>query len=105
MDAYAVVETGGKQYRVKKNDTLKVERLSGEEGKSIKLKPVLARSDGTKLEVGSPAIKGAAVSAKIVEQIRGPKLISFKKKRRKGYSRKVGHRQELTVLRVESISD
>ncbi len=104
MDAYAVVETGGKQYRVKENDTLTVERLHVEAGEEVKLEPVLARSNGEALEVGTPAIDAAAVTSTIVEHIRGPKLISFKKKRRKGYSRKVGHRQELTVIKVNSIA-
>ena len=104
MDAYAVVETGGKQYLVKDNDTLTVERLAAEVGETVKLEPVLARSDGKTLEVGTPAINAAAISSTIVEHIRGPKLINFKKKRRKGYSRKVGHRQELTVIKVNSIA-
>ena len=104
MDAYAVVETGGKQYLVKDNDTLTVERLAAEVGETVKLEPVLSRSDGKTLEVGTPAINAAAISSTIVEHIRGPKLINFKKKRRKGYSRKVGHRQELTVIKVNSIA-
>jgi large subunit ribosomal protein L21 len=104
MDAYAVIETGGKQYRVKKDDTLKVELLHTEAGKTVKLDSVLAMSDGKKLTVGTPTIKNAKVAATVVEHIRGPKLISFKKKRRKGYSKKKGHRQELTVLKVDEIS-
>ncbi len=104
MDAYAVVETGGKQYLVKENDTLTVERLDAEAGAEVKLEPVLARSNGQALEVGTPAIDAAAVTSEVVEHIRGPKLVNFKKKRRKGYSRKVGHRQELTVIKVKSIA-
>jgi large subunit ribosomal protein L21 len=104
MDAYAVVQTGGKQYLVKENDTLTIERLPVEAGEIVKLEPVLARSNGTSLEVGTPAIDAAAVTSTVVEHIRGPKLINFKKKRRKGYSRKVGHRQELTVIKVNSIA-
>lgn len=104
MEAYAVVETGGKQYLVKENDTLTVERLAVEAGTDIKLEPVLARSNGKTLEVGAPAIESAAVTSTVLEHIRGPKLINFKKKRRKGYSRKVGHRQELTVIKVKSIA-
>ena len=102
MEAYAVVKTGGKQYRVQADDTLKVERLASDVGDSVEL-PVLAVSNGEKLEVGTPELAGTKVTASIVEHIRGDKVVSFKKKRRKGYSRKVGHRQELTVLKVDSI--
>jgi large subunit ribosomal protein L21 len=100
---YAVVETGGKQYIVRKDDILRVERLDVETGKKVDLEPVLAVSDGKQLEVGTPDIKGAKVKSTVVDHIRGEKVVSFKKKRRKGYSRKMGHRQELTVLKVESI--
>ncbi|MEI6563601.1 MAG: 50S ribosomal protein L21 [bacterium] len=103
MDAYAVVGTGGKQYLVKAGDTLKVELLEGEAGSTIVLDSVLALSDGKDLKVGTPLVKGAKVSAEIVEHIKAPKVVAFKKKRRKGYKRKVGHRQPLTVLRVASI--
>lgn len=103
MEAYAVVETGGKQYRVKAGDTLKVELLEGEAGGTVEL-AVLAVSDGTTLTVGKPVVKGAKVSASIVEHMKAPKVVAFKKKRRKGYKRKVGHRQPLTVLRVEKIA-
>ena len=103
MEAYAVIETGGKQYRVQTNDRLKVERLKGDAGETIELTSVLAFSDGKKLQVGTPEIEGIAVTATVEDQIRGKKVVSFKKKRRKGYSRKVGHRQELTVLRVTGI--
>jgi large subunit ribosomal protein L21 len=104
MDAYAVVETGGKQYRAKVKDLLKVEHLDAEAGTTVELRPVLAVSDGKSLRVGKPALKEATVTAKVLKHIRGDKVISFKKKRRKGYARKIGHRQELTVLEVESIS-
>ena len=103
MEAYAVVGTGGKQYRVKAGDTLKVELLEGEAGSTVVLDSVLALSDGKDLKIGTPLVKGAKVSAQIVEHVRGPKVVAFKKKRRKGYSRKVGHRQSLTVLRVASV--
>jgi len=103
MEAYAVIETGGKQYRVRANDRLQVDRLQAKEGEKIEIGPVLAISDGKDLELGKPEIKKATVAATVVEHIRGDKVISFKKKRRKGYSRKQGHRQELTVLKVESI--
>lgn len=104
MEAYAVVETGGKQYRVVKGDVIEVERLDGEPGGTVRLALVLACSDGTALTVGRPIVEGAAVEAEIVEHFRGPKLIAYKKKRRKGYERKVGHRQELTRLRINGIA-
>ena len=100
MEAYAVIETGGKQYRVGAGETLDVERLDGEAGASIALDRVLALSDGTSLTVGTPTVEGAAVTAEILEHLRGPKVISFKKKRRKGYKRKQGHRQELTRIKI-----
>ena len=103
MEAYAVVETGGKQYRVSTGDTLSVEKLEAEAGEKVELTSVLAVSDGEKLTIGTPTIADAKVVSTVIEQTRGPKVVSFKKKRRKGYSRKVGHRQSLTVLKVESI--
>ena len=103
MEAYAVVETGGTQYRVNAGDTLQVEKLEGTSGDKLELTDVLAVSDGNELKIGTPAVEGASVTTTVVDQIRGPKVINFKKKRRKGYSRKVGHRQELTVLKVDNI--
>ena len=102
MEAYAVVETGGKQYRVLKGGTLDIERLEGEAGSKIKLSRVLAISNGSELTVGTPEISGAEVVAEVVQQFRGAKVVSFKKKRRKGYHKKIGHRQELTRIKVES---
>jgi large subunit ribosomal protein L21 len=104
MEPYAVIETGGKQYRVQANDTLKVERLEDAVGAKIALGRVLALSDGSALKVGKPEVAGAKVMSTIVEHMRGDKVVSFKKKRRQGYKRKVGHRQELTVVRIESIA-
>ena len=104
MEPYAVVETGGKQYLVQAKSKLKVERLQVNPGEQIELKPVLALSDGQTIKIGNPEVEGASVVAKVLEHIRGPKLVAFKKKRRKGYRRKVGHRQELTMLTVETIS-
>ena len=104
VEPYAVVATGGKQYRVKKDDILRVERLDTEAGKSLTISEVLAVSDGKTLTVGTPTVKGAKVKSTVVEHIRGEKVISFKKKRRKGYARTKGHRQELTVLKVDSIA-
>ncbi|MBU0676666.1 MAG: 50S ribosomal protein L21 [Verrucomicrobia bacterium] len=103
MEAYAVIETGGKQYRVEKGDVLTVERLTADEGKEVNLDQVVALSNGSDLSVGTPTVKGATVKAKVVEHLRGSKLVSFKKKRRKGYKRKIGHRQELTKLEIVSL--
>lgn len=104
MEAYAVVQTGGKQYRVQAGDVLEVERLDGDVGAKVTLSSVMAMSNGSELVVGAPEIDGAAVVAEIVEQFRGKKVVAFKKKKRKGYHRKVGHRQELTKLKVEAIN-
>jgi len=102
---FAVVKTGGKQYRVAENDVIKVERLPGEVGDTVTLDTVLmVGGDGT-AEIGSPALAGKAVEAEILEQARGDKIVIFKRKRRKGYRRKNGHRQDLTVLRVKRIGD
>ena len=103
MKPYAVIATGGKQYRVESDITLNIERLDEDAGKTIDVTPVLATSDGTKLTIGTPHVENAKVTAVVLKHIRGDKIISFKKKRRKGYSRKKGHRQELTVLKIESI--
>lgn len=103
MEAYAVVETGGKQYRVTKGVTLAIERLGAAAGQKVKLDRVLAVSDGAQLTVGTPTVKGAAVTVEVVEEFRGPKVVSFKKKRRKGYHKKIGHRQELARVKVESL--
>ncbi|MCK5528221.1 MAG: 50S ribosomal protein L21 [Kiritimatiellae bacterium] len=103
MESYAVIETGGKQYRVTESDTLRVEKLEGDAGDSIVINKVLAVSDGKAITVGTPEISGAKVSAKIVEQIKAAKVVNFKKKRRKGYSRKVGHRQQLSIIKIDKI--
>ncbi|TFH18305.1 MAG: 50S ribosomal protein L21 [Lentisphaerales bacterium] len=104
MEPYAIVETGGKQYLVKQGDSLQVERLSAEVGAKVALDSVLAVSDGKELQVGTPMVKGAKVAVEVVEHVRGPKVVSFVKRRRKGSQRKVGHRQELTVLKVADVS-
>ena len=100
---YAVVKTGGKQYRVSKDDILKVERLAGEAGDVVTLEDVLMVGDGKDVTVGEPQVAGAAVAAEILEQGRGPKITIFKKRRRQNYRRKRGHRQLLTVLKVTEI--
>lgn len=100
---FAVVKTGGKQYRVAKDDVLKVEKLDGEKGEKILLTDVLLISDGDTQTVGSPAIEGAAIEAEVIDQGRAKKIIVFKKKRRQNYRRKAGHRQDITILRVTDI--
>lgn len=101
---YAVLKCGGKQLKVSKGDTVLVERLAGEKGEKVTLDNVLLIADGDKFTVGTPVVAGATVTASVVEQIRDKKVIIFKKKRRQGYERKKGHRQYLTVLKVEEIS-
>jgi len=100
---FAVVKTGGKQYRVTKDDVLKVEKLDGEKGEKILLTDVLLIVDGETQTVGSPAIEGAAIEAEVIDQGRAKKIIVFKKKRRQNYRRKAGHRQDITILRVTDI--
>jgi large subunit ribosomal protein L21 len=103
MEAYAVIETGGKQYRVQAGDRLEVEKLDEEVGAAVELDKVLAVSNGEELTIGTPMLADSKVTSTVLDQIRGKKVINFKKKRRKGYKRKVGHRQSLTVLKIESI--
>ncbi len=100
---YAVVKTGGKQYRVSKDDIVRVERLAGEAGDTITLADVLMIGKGGDVTLGAPNISGASVAAEILEQTRDRKVIIFKKRRRQNYRRKKGHRQHLTVLRVTEI--
>jgi large subunit ribosomal protein L21 len=97
---FAVVRTGGKQYRVAEGDLIRVERLEGEKGGTITLGEVLMAGD----KIGAPLVSGASVAAEIVAQARGPKIIVFKKKRRQNYRRKNGHRQDLTILRITGIA-
>ena len=104
MSDYAILETGGKQYKVTAGALLDVELLKAEVGASVRLEQVLAVRTQDKFQIGQPLVKGAAVIAQVVKHLRGPKLINFKYKRRKGYHRKVGHRQELTRLKVVEIS-
>ena len=105
MEAYAVIETGGKQYRVQKDDVVAVELLEGAEaGKPVELGRVLAFNDGSGLKIGTPAVAGVKVMAEVVEEFRAPKVVAFKKKRRKGYHRKVGHRQNLLRVKIASIA-
>jgi large subunit ribosomal protein L21 len=100
---YAVVRTGGKQVRVAPGQAVRVERLPGEVGDAVELSEVLLVGGDGETRVGAPLLEGAAVVGTIVEQGRGPKITIFKMKRRKGYRRKSGHRQDFTEIRVESI--
>ena len=100
----AVFKTGGKQYSVKAGQILKVEKLEGEKGDSISFKDVLAISESTQNTIGSPLVEGAVVEAKILDQIRDKKIIVFKKRKRQNYRSTQGHRQYLTVLKIETIA-
>jgi large subunit ribosomal protein L21 len=101
---YAVIETGGKQYRVEVGTELEVELLDAEPGKTVKLERVLLVADGDDASIGQPLVDGAAVSAEVLRQDRGPKLISFKYRPKARTRVKKGHRQELTVLRISDIT-
>ncbi len=100
---YAVVETGGRQYRIRPGDTIEVEKLPGEVGDTVTLPKVLMVGEGTEVTIGAPELADVRVEAQIVAQKRGKKLIIFKHKRRKGYRRKQGHRQYVTALKILDI--
>ncbi|MDH5557394.1 MAG: 50S ribosomal protein L21 [Alphaproteobacteria bacterium] len=100
---YAVIKTGGKQYKVAKNDVILVEKLAGDAGAAVELDEVLLVGDDKGQTVGSPLVDGAHVAATVLEQTRGEKIIVFKKKRRQNYRRKAGHRQDLTALKIIDI--
>jgi large subunit ribosomal protein L21 len=100
---FAVIKTGGKQYRVAAEDTLKIDRVAGEVGQIVEIGRVLAHGEGDHVTIGSPFVEDATVTAEVVEQGRGPKVIAFKKRRRKNSKRKRGYRDEITVIRVTEI--
>ena len=100
---YAIIKTGGKQYRVQQGDTLQVEKLEGEEGSEIQFNDVLMYSDGEQIKLGEPVIENAMVKAHIIDQGKKKKIIVFKYKRRKGYKRTRGHRQHYTAVKIDSI--
>ncbi len=100
---YAVIETGGKQYRVAKGDVLRVERLASDLGAVVDIDEVRLVASNGDVVIGTPNVDGALVKAKVVDIGRGAKLIAFKKKRRKGYRRRIGHRQQFTALQIEEI--
>ena len=101
---FAVIKTGGKQYKVAKDDVIRVESLAGEAGDTIALEEVLMVGTEGDVKVGSPTVAGAKVSAEIVEQTRNKKVIIFKKRRRQNSRRKNGHRQHVTVLKITDIA-
>ncbi len=99
---FAVIKTGGKQYRVAPDDLLKVEKVAGEPGEIVQFGEVLVVG-GDNVTLGAPMVAGASVAAEVLEQSRGPKVIAFKKRRRKNSRRKRGHRQEFTLIRITEI--
>jgi large subunit ribosomal protein L21 len=100
---FAVIRTGGKQYRVAPNDQITVELLPAQPGQTVTLQEVLMIGDAERVTIGAPTVAGASVTAEVVELARGPKLIVFKKRRRQNSRRKNGHRQDLMVLRITDI--
>ena len=101
---FAVIKTGGKQYRVVQDDVITVARLAGDAGATIELTDVLMVGEGGSLKVGAPLLAGATVTAQLVKQARGPHVIIFKKRRRQNSRRKNGHRQDLSVLKITGIN-
>ena len=100
---FAVIKSGGKQYKVAKEDVIRVEKIDAEEGMTVNLNEVLMIGDENGQTIGAPLVDGAAVSATVLEQMRDRKIIVFKKQRRQNYRRRNGHRQHLTVLRIDDI--
>lgn len=101
---YAVIKTGGKQYRVSEGDLLKVEKINGGKGSIVSFNEVLMVSKGDDIRIGKPFVEGAVVIGEIVDNRKGPKITVFKMKRRKGFRKKTGHRQSLTSLKIKEIS-
>jgi large subunit ribosomal protein L21 len=101
---YAIVEIAGQQFKVSKDQRLFVHRLAAEEGSSVRFDKVLLMDDNGNIVIGAPAIEGASVEAKVIQHLKGDKVIVFKKKRRKGYKKKNGHRQSFTQIVIESIA-
>lgn len=100
---YAVVETGGKQYKIAKNDIFLVEKIKAKEGGEIKLNKILLAKDGNSVHVGNPFLKGSHVTCEVLGYVRSSKVIAYKYKRRKSFKKKIGHRQDLTKLKVKDI--
>ncbi|GAK44331.1 50S ribosomal protein L21 [Tepidicaulis marinus] len=102
---FAVIKTGGKQYKVAKDDVITVEKLAAEAGSTVELDEVLMLGgEGAQTKIGAPLVDGAKVTAEVVDQTRARKIIVFKKKRRQNYRRKAGHRQHQTVLKITNIA-
>ena len=102
--SYAIIQTGGKQYRVSEGDVLSVEKLATETGKEAVFNDVLLVVNGDQVNLGTPLVSGASVKAEVVDQYKDDKVIAYKFKRRKGYHRTVGHRRQLTELKITKIS-
>ena len=103
---FAIIKTGGKQYKIKENDTIFVEKLKNKKGDKIDIIDVLLLSNDEKnIKIGTPYLKGVSVKAEVLEQKKNKKVIVFKKKRRKNYKKKNGHRQEITVLKILKIGN
>jgi large subunit ribosomal protein L21 len=100
---YAILETGGKQYRVAAGDKLRIERVEADAGQTYTFNRVLLVNQDGQVTLGAPTVPTASVVADVVAHVRGPKVVAFKMKRRKGYHRKVGHRQELSVIQIKEI--
>ena len=100
---YAVVETGGKQYKVAKNDTILVEKLKTKEGGIVKLNKILLAKDGNSIYVGNPYLKGSSISCEVLGLVRADKVIAYKYKKRKSFKKKIGHRQDLTKVKIKEI--
>jgi len=101
---YAIIKTGGKQYRVAPGDVISVEKLDGEPGSELRFEEVLLTARDGAIQVGTPTVAGAQVTAEVLRQGRGKKILVYKKKRRKNYRRRQGHRQDLTTVRVSAIT-
>jgi large subunit ribosomal protein L21 len=102
---YAIVDSGGKQYKVKEGEILRVEKLAGEVGNKVSFDKILMFSDGENVNIGTPVLEDVAVNGHIVEQGKAKKIIVFKYKRRKRYRRKNGHRQQFTAVKIDSIKN
>ena len=100
---YAIVEIAGQQFKVEKDQFIYTHRLAGKEGESVQFENVLMSDDNGKMSIGAPFVKGLAVTGKILEHVKADKVLIFKKKRRKGYRKTIGHRQALTKLQIEKI--
>ena len=101
---FAVIKTGGKQYRVAPGQIIRIEKIEADKGASVSFSEVLLIGKDDGIQIGRPALSSATVKGEVLGQIRGPKLIVVKKKRRKGYRKKTGHRQSLTVIRIKEIA-